>query len=161
RFEDAEDDYRRALARLEVEPNDELRYELLVNRGTLRLLRGERDRAAVDLRAAIQLDGRPYLAYATLARIYRDLGQPDEATADYSRAIERRPDWAPLYRERAYAELARQSPTPDQRGRALRDLEQAIRHQPPGDRVLAFDHTKRASLLVLEHREPEALAACE
>jgi tetratricopeptide (TPR) repeat protein len=161
RFEDAEDDYRRALERLEIE-HDELRYELLVNRGTLRLEREQWDRAAVDLRAAIQLDGRQFLAYATLAQVYSDQGQPDEAIAYYSLAIERRPDWAPLYRDRAEVDLARKNPTPDQRARALRDLEQAIRCERPGERVLARDHTKRASLLLaFDHRESEALAACE
>ena len=54
---------------------------------------------------------------------------------------------AALYRGRAEVELARQDPTPAQRARALSDLEQAIRLEPPGNPVLARDHTNRARLL--------------
>jgi tetratricopeptide (TPR) repeat protein len=43
----------------------------------------------------------------------------------------------------------------------VRDLEQAIRLERPDDPVLALDHTLRGRLLYIDHRESEALAACD
>ena len=89
-----------------------------------------------------------------------EAGKADEAVEQFSRAIAAEPDWAALYRGRADVDLAR-TPTPAQRARALRDLEQAIRLEEPGNPVLARDHTNRGRLLHRDHREAEALAACE
>jgi tetratricopeptide (TPR) repeat protein len=161
RFEAAEADYRRAMDLLEQKPNDELRYVVLVNRGLLRFQRDDRERAASDLTAAIRLNDRPSQAYAGLAEVYRKQGKPDAAVEQFGRAIDRRPDWAPLYRARADVSLARQDSTPEQRARALRDLEQAIRLERPDNPVLARDHTNRGRLLYRDHREAEALAACD
>jgi tetratricopeptide (TPR) repeat protein len=161
-FDLAEDDYRRALELLGTSPNVELRYGLLVNRGLLRLLRGFLDQAAGDLRAAIGLDGAQSPAYAALARVLQKQGHPDEALHQLSLAIEREPGRAELYRARAEVDLYRPDATPEQRARALRDLERAIRLERPGDgRAVAQDHFERAWLLKLDHREAEALAACE
>src|SRR5207253_1342168 len=90
---------------------------------------------------------------------YRKQGKPDEAAHQFGRAIERRRDWAPLYRGRADVHLARGAPTPAQRAQALGDLDQAIRLEQPDNPVLARDHTNRGRLLALDHRETGALAA--
>jgi serine/threonine protein kinase/Tfp pilus assembly protein PilF len=159
---DAEADYARALQLLQQTPNDGLRYAVLVNRGLLWLERRNWDRAVTDLQAAIGLDGRQYQAYETLAQVRRRQDRPDEAVELFSRAIVLRPDWAPLYRARGEAELARKDPTPAQRARALADLEQAIRLGAKQNPLLAAnDHTNRGRLLHREDRDQEALAACE
>jgi len=160
-FEAAEDDYHRALQLLEHEPNDELHYILLVNRGVLWLQRRVLDRAAGYLQEAIRLNPLELEAFAALAQVYQKQEKADKALEQYSRAIALRPDWAPLYRGRADVDLARKNSTVAQRARALLDLEQAIRLEDPGNRVLARDHTRRARLFHLDHREAEALAACE
>jgi tetratricopeptide (TPR) repeat protein len=158
-FANAEADYDQAQAILERMPNDELRYVLLVNRGVLRLQHDMLDQAATDLRAAIALDGRRYSAYESLSAVYRKQHKPDQALEEFGNAIERKPDWAPLYRGRADVNLARKDPTSDQRAEALGDLEQAIRFEKPDNPVLARDHTNRGRLLALDHRDVDALAA--
>ena len=56
----------------------------------------------------------------------------------------------------------RPSTTRDQRAPALRDLDEAIPLERGQDRIaLARDHLDRARLLVLDHRESDALADCE
>jgi tetratricopeptide (TPR) repeat protein len=160
-FDNSESDYGRALKLLEQRPNGELRYALLVNRGVLRFLRRDLDQAAGSLLEAIRLNGRQFPAYAALAEVFQKQGKSDEAVEQFSRAIERRPDWAPLYRGRADVDRARRNASPAQRARALSDLDQAIRLETPGNPVLARDHTNRGLLLYRDHREVEALAACE
>jgi serine/threonine protein kinase/Tfp pilus assembly protein PilF len=158
-FANAEADYDQARAILEQKPNDELRYILLVNRGVLRFQHDMLEQAASDLRSAIALDGRRYSAHEALAAVYRKQRKPDEAIAEFGRAIERKRDYAPLYRARADVNLARKDPTPAQRGGALADLEQAIRLEQPDNPVLARDHTNRGRLLALDRRDADALAA--
>jgi tetratricopeptide (TPR) repeat protein len=160
-FKAAEADYSQALELLEQKPHDELRYILLTNRGVLWLQRRDLDKAAGQLQEAIRLNGSQFPAYATLAEVYHKQGKPDEAVEQFSRAIALRPDWAPLYRGRADVDMARRGPTPAQRARALSDLKQAIRLEEPDNRVLARDHTNLGRLLHRDHRETEALAACD
>src|SRR5262249_9089819 len=111
--------------------------------------------------AAVRLDGRHYLAYANLAQVYQRQGKPDAAVAQFGRAIAARPDMAALYRGRAGVELNRKDPTPGQRAPALRDLDEAIRLEAPGTPVLARDQTDRALLFFQDHRDVDALAACD
>jgi eukaryotic-like serine/threonine-protein kinase len=160
RFEPAEADYRTAEDLLAKTPNAELHYVLLVNRGLLRLERRDWDGAVGDLEAAIRLDGRHYLAYATLAEVYQRRRKPDEAIAQFGRAIAVRPDLAALYRGRADVDLKRKDPTAEQRARALRDLDQAIRLETPGKPVLARDQTSRGLLFFLAHDDAAVLVAC-
>jgi tetratricopeptide (TPR) repeat protein/tRNA A-37 threonylcarbamoyl transferase component Bud32 len=160
-LEAAEADYGRAMGLLDQNPSDQLRYSLLVNRGVLGLQRQALEASAGYLQAAIRLNGRGMEAYAALAQVYQQQGKPDEAIEQFSRAIALRPEWSPLYRGRADVELAREASTPAQRGQALNDLDRAIQLEKPGNLVLARDHLNRARLLDLDHRESEALAACD
>jgi tetratricopeptide (TPR) repeat protein len=159
RYEAADADYRRAMELLDRRPNDELRYVLLVDRGLLQYQRGDLEDATSYLTAAIQQNDRPSQAHAELAMVYKKQGKFDEAADRLSRAIERRRDYAPLYRARAELALARKALTDSQRAAALSDLDHAIRLESPGNSVLARDQTNRGRLLTLDHREAEALAA--
>ncbi|MGC1722466.1 MAG: tetratricopeptide repeat protein, partial [Isosphaeraceae bacterium] len=160
-FQAAESDYRRALELLEQKPDEDLRYVLLINRGLLDFQRRKWDQAEADWQEAIRLDERRYQALGELASLYLRENKPDAAIEQFSRAVALQPDLAVLYRGRAEAELAHPAPTKDQRARALRDLEQAIRLEKPGDPVVARDHTHRGRLLDHEGRHEEALAAFE
>ena len=67
---------------------------------------------------------------------------------------------AGLYRSRALLHAYRSDITPDQRKAALRDLEEAIRHEP--DKALKVrDHVDRAKLFFAGGQAQEALAACD
>jgi serine/threonine protein kinase/Tfp pilus assembly protein PilF len=157
----AASDYARALALLDKRPNDELRYALLVNRGSLWLRRGEWDKAVADLEAAIALDARQWQAFQNLALVYQQQRKLDRAIDQLTRAIKLRPASAALYRLRAGVNLGRKARSPAERSSALADLEQAIRLEPAGGALLALDHTNRARLLREAAREEEALAACD
>ena len=154
-------DYRRAFALLDPQAGADLRYPLLVNQGLLKLEHKEFGPAEVDLNAAIRLDRSRPEAFPWLAQVYLKQGKPDQAFDQLSRAIALRPAWALLYRQRANVQLARKDPTGAERASALGDLEQAILLEQPNSRELASDHAKRARLLTIDHREADALAACD
>jgi serine/threonine protein kinase/tetratricopeptide (TPR) repeat protein len=160
-FEPAEADYRTAEDLLASTPNAELHYILLVNRALLRLEQSKWDGAIRDLEAAIRLDVRHYLAYANLAQVYQRQDKPAEAVAQFSRAIAVKPDMPALYRGRAEVELNRKETTPDQRRRALADLDKAIRLEVPGNPVIARDQTNRGLLFFQEQDNQQTLAACD
>jgi tetratricopeptide (TPR) repeat protein len=160
-FDLAESDYRTAEDLLARTPNPQLHYILLVNRALLRLEQSQWDGAIRALEAAIRLDGRHYLAYADLAQVYQRQDKPAEAVAQFTRAIAVRPDMPALFRGRAEVELNRKESTPDQRRRALADLDEAIRREVPGNPVLARDQTNRGLLFFQEHDNQRTLAACD
>jgi tetratricopeptide (TPR) repeat protein len=157
----AEADFATALELLKQKPNDELQYVLLVNRGLLWLERREWNKATADLEAAIRLNGAGWQALELLAQVYDRQDKPDQAIAQFARAIALNPNLAPLYRARADVDLRRKDQNSSQRERALRDLETAIRFEPPGSPFLSFDQTNRGTLLLREGRNSEALAACD
>ena len=158
-FESAESDYDRAREILDRQPNDELRYILLVNRGVLRFQHGKLDQAAEDFQAAIGLNDRSSQAYESLAFVFLKQGRPDDAVAEFGRAIDRKPESAALYRARADVHLSRKELTPARRALALADLDQAIQFAKRDDPMLARDHTNRGRLLALDHHDADALAA--
>ena len=157
----AEADFRRAAEILDRKPNIELRYILLVNHAVLDYRRKRYDDAASSLLQAIALDGRKFPAYATLAAVRRAQGKTREALEQFSRAIERRPQMAALYRGRAEAVVADLEATPADRSQALADLDRSIRLEGDKSRVVARDQVDRAEILRRENRLLEALAACD
>jgi eukaryotic-like serine/threonine-protein kinase len=155
----AEADYRQAL---DLKPNDDLRYVLLANRGLMWLQSKRLDLAVADLTAAIWLKPSLFQAHTTLAQVYARQGRLEDAAASFGRAIDCRPEpivLSGLYRSRAllhgFSDL-----TADQRKVALRDLEDAIRHEPE-NAPKARDHVARARLFIGGGQPQEALAACE
>jgi len=143
-FEAAEADYRHALA---LQPDDEVRYGLLANRGLLRLRSKRLDLAAADLGAAIRLKPSQYQAHTTLGQVLQSQGRLDLAAAAFGRAIACQPEpsvLAGLYRTRALIYAPRRDITPSQKDSALEDLAQAIGREP--------DEAKKASDLVWRAR---------
>ncbi len=128
KFKDAEADYRQGLELLgNGTENAELHYALLVNRGMIRLVREDLTAAAADLQEAIRLNDRRFEAFSALGQVYQRQGRTDDALKQFARAIELRPNWAPLYRGRADVLLGLKDLSPEQRDAALSDLEDAIR----------------------------------
>jgi serine/threonine protein kinase/Tfp pilus assembly protein PilF len=160
-FEAALADYAHAERMLDQKPDNELRWVLLVNRGALYVGHEEWDKASGDFQAATQANDRRPEAFVGLARVYERQHKPNEAFVQFSRAIAVKPDSASLYRGRAEVNLGRVELTPQDRKQALADLDQAIRLEDPDNLIRALDHTRRALLLRQDHRDGEALAACE
>ncbi len=156
-FEEAEKDFQDALARLERTPDDELRYELLVNRAYFRVQRGRLDQAAADYQEAIRLKKDVYVAHADLAQVYQKQDKPAEAMEKFTQAIALKPDFAPLYRGRAKVLPGRVDSTLAQREAARSDLQMAIRREKPDDPVLALDHTNLGELFYRDERFEDAL----
>jgi tetratricopeptide (TPR) repeat protein len=156
-FEEAEADFQEALARLERSPDDELHYEVLVNRAYFRVQRGRLDQAAADYQAAIRLKEDLFLAHADLALVYQKQEKPAEAIEQLTRAIALKPDQAALYRGRAGLLKNFSDSTSAQREAARADLEMAIRYEQPDNPVLAQDHTNRGKMLYLDERLEDAL----
>jgi eukaryotic-like serine/threonine-protein kinase len=154
-------DYEQAMRLLGQKPDNELRWVLLVNRGLLFVQHEDWDKALADFREATRVDDRRQEAFVGLARVYQRKHEPDEAAEQFSRAIARNPGSAPLYRGRAEVGLACENLTPVERARVLLDLDRAIRLEAPAKPVLALDQTRRAALLHQDHRDAEALAACD
>ncbi len=158
-FEAAEADYRKAEA---LGPDDDRRYVLLVNRGTMRFRRDRLDEAEADLRDAVRLRPDRFAAHVPLGQLCRRRGRPDEAIGHLTRAIRLQPDLAALYRSRALARLDRGRPGPEALEESLGDLTEAIRLEgadSPAD--AAADRTRRARLFQLAGRPAEALADCD
>ena len=133
-------------------------YALLVNRGAMLLQRHELPAAIADLQEAVRLKPTLFSAYTQLAEAFRQRGLLDQALDQLTRAIDLRPDreyLASLYRTRAGVQLELKD-----RAAALRDLEEAILHEPSDGRK-AGDHAKRGELLYWIGRYQEALDACD
>jgi tetratricopeptide (TPR) repeat protein len=156
-FDEAEADFREALARLERAADDDLRYMLLVNRAYCRVQRGQLDQAVDDYQEAIRSKKDSYLAHGDLARVYLMQGKPQEAIAQFTRAIALKPDFAALYRDRAGVRLGLGLLAQEDRMAARSDLDMAIRHEQKTNPVLAQDHTNRGNLLYLDERLEDAL----
>ncbi|HKI20315.1 MAG TPA: tetratricopeptide repeat protein, partial [Isosphaeraceae bacterium] len=162
KFKDAEADYLKALGLLgNGTKNAELHYVLLVNRGMIRLERQDLTAAAADLQEAICLNDHRFEAFSALGQVYQRQGRTDDAVKQFTRAIQLRPNWAPLYRGRADVLLGLKNLSPDQRDAALSDLEDAIRYESPENPAIADHRIKQAGLLHQAGRHDEALDACD
>ena len=117
-FEGQESDYNRAREILDRQPNDELRYILLVNRGVLRFQHGKLKESAADLQAAIRLNNRSYQAYGELAEVYRKQGKPDDAVEQFGPSHRKQTGLSGFVpRIRADVHLSRKDLTPARRHR--------------------------------------------
>jgi eukaryotic-like serine/threonine-protein kinase len=90
-LEPAEADVRKAL---NLDPNDDARYTLLVQRGNLFFGRHHLESAAADYRSAMALKPRQYTAPLNLARVYLARARFNEAAEQMKRAMALNP--APL-----------------------------------------------------------------
>ncbi len=150
-FDLAEADFRKAT---ELGLDDQKQYVMLVNRGVMRIRRGNNLAAADDLNAAVALKPDHFQAYFNLGQAYQNLGRWDDAVATLDRAIARSPRLAVLYRARGQVHRKRGKDR-----EALADLERAVALAPPGDPALAGDHLEIGLILQQAGRFREALAA--
>jgi len=150
-FDLAEADFQKAT---ELGLDDQKRYVMLVNRGVMRIRRGNNRTAADDLNAAVDLKPDQFQAYINLGQAYQNLGRWDDAVATLDRAIARSPRLAVLYRARGQVHRKRGKDR-----EALADMEQAVALAPPGDPSLAGDHVELGLVLQQAGRFREALAA--
>src|SRR5262249_32604854 len=114
----AEVDYRRAL---KLNPSDDLRYDLLTQRGLLRLRADRLDEGIADLEAAIRLRPDGYQAHATTAQVHRRRGRLADAEAAFGRAIACGPEpavLATLHRSRGLLHAGRKDLSPGQQAAA-------------------------------------------
>ncbi len=161
-FQSAELDYERAL---DLGPDPNYRYVLYVNRGGMYLHAGQLDRALADFDAAVQLNDRPFHAYALQAQVAQKRGQFDQAAMALNRAIERQPDRPELFRARALLATRRgpndgrtaPGPTPVERAQAIDDLGHAIRLETADSAQKADDFAERGRLFFASGETKRAL----
>ena len=156
-FGEAEADFHEALERLRNNPDADLQYVLLMNRGMVRFEGEHLEQATADYQEAVRVNSDPLLAHAELAHVYEKKGKPDLAIEEFTRAIALNPKWSPLYRGRAAVLEASGADDASRRARALADLETAITHDKGDDPILALDHTNRGKLLYRDDRFEDAL----
>ena len=144
------------------------------------LLRDDLTAAASDFQAAIHLNPKRFEAFVNLGQVYQKQERTDAAVKQFTRAIELRPNWAPLYRGRANVFLGVTDLSPELRSMSLpkleqavgrlsaerraaasRDLADAIRLESTGDHLIAADWTKQAALDRAAGHPNDALAACD
>lgn len=154
-FRAAEEDYDKAL---QLNPTEEDRYAIYVNRGVMRIRQAEFPEALDDLRRAISSNPDKYEAYLDMAQAYQESNQLTKAVELIDQAIARAAAKEPLYRIRAQMHLGLQDSEA-----ALRDLDQALHTgQNPKNAVLAAeDHVERGRILHQGKRYKQAVAAYE
>ncbi len=86
-LQSAEADYQRALDLLDAAPSPSVRFVVLLNRGSLWLERRAWGKAEADLRAAMRLDDKQWQPFELLGQVFLRQNQPDQAIAQFSRAI--------------------------------------------------------------------------
>ena len=134
-FDLAEADFAQAT---ELGLDDAARYVMLVNRGVMRIRRGNDEAAVQDLLAAIALKPAAFQAYINVAQAYQDLHRFDEALESLDRAI------GPVPGAGGPAPGTRQVHLRRSHDReALDDLGRAIALSPHDDPGLAGDHLDR------------------
>jgi tetratricopeptide (TPR) repeat protein len=124
-YDAAAADFGAALELIDRGPNDEARYTVLVNRGTLYHRQQQPERAIADLRQASAMRPQAYQPFANLAAVHEQQKQPDLAVEQMNHAIVRAEAAGPrvlamLHRNRAKLQLRR-----DERDAALADARAA------------------------------------
>jgi tetratricopeptide (TPR) repeat protein len=156
-FEAAEDDAQRAL---NLKPDDDVLYAILVNRGALRGRQRKYQEAEGDLLRAIELKGQHYQAHANLAKVYQLQKKRGEADRELGTAIGLAeplvkagqldaPALAVLHHNRAEVRWEQ-----EKFDAALKDFDQAICIAPNAD-----THCERGRLLHGRQRFEEAVKA--
>jgi tetratricopeptide (TPR) repeat protein len=145
---------------LDGRPDETALYALLVNRGVSRLRRDDLKGAVADLTGAVRLKPDEYPAYLNLAKAYEEQQDWRAAGAQLDRAaaLKGSAGLAAVYRSRARLHQHQHD-----LGAAVRDLEQAVRHEPdgPGSRAAAADRLALARLLLEGGKPREALAEAD
>ena len=169
-FAAAEKDFQKAE---QLQPDDEGRYNLLVNRGVLRIRQKRLPEAVADLQKAIRLKPDLYQAYANLAEAYQGQNDAASGVAQLGEAIRRNPMVVVLYRNRAHLQMQRKD-----LAAALRDLHKAIALEEERQRAAkgkdpdwqpdalerqqpAQDHAECGLILSHQKHHADALQACE
>jgi tetratricopeptide (TPR) repeat protein len=150
----AERDLEAALAR--AGHDSMVRYAVHANRGALFLMRGQVDRALVQLEEAVRLRPELHHARVSLAEAHLQRKDSRRALEQLNSAIRRQPRLAELYRHRARLHLTRNDPVA-----ALADLDQAVLlAHGTAPQVLAADHVERGRLLYDAGKYDQTLVAC-
>lgn len=151
-----------------IQDDETARYNLLVNRGVLRIRQKKLTEAVADLEKAIALKPALFQGYANLAQAYQEQKKLDEAIVRFDDAIQLQKGLAALYRNRARLQLQRNNPVA-----ALGDFEEAIRLEtirrgkqngrlePKELQRLAEDHAERGVILYQQKHYADALQACD
>jgi serine/threonine protein kinase/Tfp pilus assembly protein PilF len=145
---EAEADFLRAL---QLNPNEEARYVLLLSRGILRFNQGELERAATDFRQARNLKPEQYNAYLNLAQVYLSRRQFAEAAEQFEAALRLRPP-APLVAA-YHVERGRNLLRDERYEEALQACATALQHAP--DQTLAHEVSARALLALGRYEQAE------
>ncbi|MBL8793889.1 MAG: tetratricopeptide repeat protein [Planctomycetia bacterium] len=132
------------------------RYGVHVNRGLMRVRQGKLPAAVADLTQAIRLKPEEYAGHANLAQAYQELGRWEQAREHLDRALALSP---PPLRAVLYRTRARLHEHQDRPEAALRDYDEAIRHEPRGlaSAEVAGDLVAKANLLVRQQDYAEAI----
>ncbi|MBL8797069.1 MAG: protein kinase [Planctomycetia bacterium] len=150
-FQAAEADFAAALG---LNPDENTRYGVLVNRGVTRVRQRRLAEAVADLRAAVALKPAAYQAYANLASALQDQGELEAALTALDRALDRATTArATLYRARAQLQVRRGDSVA-----ALADLDAAT-GLGGGFAALAQDHYERGRVWQRCQEHARALAA--
>jgi serine/threonine protein kinase/Tfp pilus assembly protein PilF len=136
-FQDADNDFATAL-----QYEGDHVYAAYVNRGMLRLERGQLDQAAQDLTKAVDQNPNAYRAYTGLAQVYWRQGKTTQAFAEIERALEkaRGASWPLRLRGQFHFEQKNYR-------EALRDLDAAVlRSELGGRQASAQDYALRGEV---------------
>jgi serine/threonine protein kinase/Tfp pilus assembly protein PilF len=138
---------------LDLDPNEDARYTLLLQRGNLSLGQRQFESAAADYRTAWELKPRQYTAPLNLARVYFAQGRFTEAAAEMERAMALNP--APLAMFGLHIERARAYYKAKKCEDTLEACDEALKIFP----AAALPHELRAFALLELERYAEALRA--
>jgi tetratricopeptide (TPR) repeat protein len=165
-FDQAEEDFARASR---LQPTDLARYSIAVNHGVMRMLQGQaqetakdlreatklRQEAAKDFRKAIELRPDLHHAYVNLAQAYEAQQAWDKAIEEIDKAIRLQPRLGSLHRIRALL-LWKRKDAPDPAA-AIVSLAAAIKNERPGSLALATYHRERGLILFEAVKHADAL----
>ncbi len=152
-FPDALADYDAAE---KLNPNRDDRYALENNRGLVHFRQGDSPGAIALYERASALMPDQYAAFVNLAHVYQEKKQYDDALRFMNQAIEKAPQLASLYRDRARLQRDR-----GDLNAALTDFDQARSHEPADSANVADDFFESGLILFNQGRHEQSLSAIE